>query len=152
MKRGIWFLVLALAAILLGLVAIVKIIKITEIVVGALSLTFGITAIIWAAKARNSLSVGSELRNYSNIFLASLLSIVAFSISDILLYVFQFEKAAMYFYYLKYLLITASYFVFLVASYKILSIGQTFGFNYTADDIKKIMDQKAKAKKKSAKK
>lgn len=133
---------IALGAILIGLIAIIKIVYIAEIIIGFFSLTFGITAMIWAFKARNSLSVGSELRKYANFFLVSLLSIIAFSTFDLLLSIFKDTDIAVYFYYPKYVFLTAAYFIFLASSYQILSIGKVFGFNKAAENIKKIMKSK----------
>ena len=136
----------ALGAILIGFVAIIKIVHIAEIIVGLFSLTFGITAIIWAVRARNSLSIGSELRKYANFFLVSLLSIITFSFFDLLLSIFKNSEVAVYFYYPKYAFLTATYFIFLASSYQILSIGKMFGFNKAAENIKKVMKEKKKLK------
>lgn len=133
---------IALAAILVGLIAIIKIVYIAEIIIGFFSLTFGITAMIWAFKARNSLSVGSELRKYANFFLVSLISILTFSTFDLLLSIFKDTDLALYFYYPKYVFLTVTYFIFLASSYQILSIGKVFGFNKAAENIKKVMKNK----------
>jgi len=133
---------IALTAILVGLIAIIKIVYIAEIIIGFFSLTFGITAMIWAFKARNSLSVGSELRKYANFFLVSLISILTFSTFDLLLSIFKDTDLALYFYYPKYVFLTVTYFIFLASSYQILSIGKVFGFNKAAENIKKVMKNK----------
>lgn len=136
----------ALMAIIVGLVTIIKVVHIAEIIVGLFSLTFGITAIIWAVRARNSLSVGSELRKYANFFLVSLMSVIAFSFFDLMLSIFKYNEFSVYFYYPKYAFLTATYFIFLGSSYQILSIGRMFGFNKAADSIKKVMKEKKKSK------
>lgn len=133
---------IALIAILVGLIAIIKIVYIAEIIIGFFSLTFGITAMIWAFKARNSLSIGSELRKYANFFLVSLMSIITFSTFDLLLSIFKDTELALYFYYPKYVFLTVTYFIFLASSYQILSIGKVFGFNKAAENIKKVMKNK----------
>lgn len=147
MKKGFIYTTFALLAILTGLIAIIKIVQVAEIIIGLFSLTFGITAIIWATKARGSLSIGSELRKYANLFLLSLLSIILFSFSDLLLFIFSQDPVSVYFYYLKYAFITISYLVFLASSYQILSIGKAFGFNLAGENIKKAMTEKKKSKK-----
>lgn len=134
--------IFALGAILVGLITIIKLAYLAEIIIGFFSLTFGLTSIIWAFKARNSLSVGSELRKYANFFLVSLLFILTFSIFDILLSIFKNSETAVYFYYPKYAFLTATYFIFLASSYQILSIGRVFGFKKAAENIKKVMREK----------
>ncbi|MEK6816153.1 MAG: hypothetical protein AABY09_00945, partial [Nanoarchaeota archaeon] len=74
-KRGkqAFAMLLAVVAIFMGLVTIVKLVGVAELAVGAISLTFGIIAIIWTFKARASLSKGSELRRYTTHFMVCLI-------------------------------------------------------------------------------
>lgn len=147
--KDIIALVLAVVAILTGLVAIIKLVVIKELVVGVLSLTFGIMAIIWTYRARKSLSKGSELRKYTDYFILCLIAILFFSIWDTFLTYYQninlvINEAWIY---PKYLFITSTYLIFLRASYQILYLSKKFGFSEEASDIKKILDSKKKKSK-----
>lgn len=115
----------AFLAVLFGVFAIIQFVPDVELVVGFLSLTFGILAIIWTIRARCSLSPGTSLRDYATYFLLSLLLIVAFSVWDTLILLFDMKGAAIY---PKYVLITLAYLVFVFASYNILCLGKQFGF------------------------
>lgn len=145
--KKIIYVAVALGAIILGLIAIIQIVKVAEIIMGLFSLTFGITSIIWAYRAKNSLSKGSELRKYANFFFMSLVSIVLFSISDLSIAILKTSEVSIYFYYPKYFLLTIIYLIFFVSSYQILSIGKMFGFNRAAEDINKVMKEKKKSRK-----
>lgn len=133
-------------AILVGLIAIVKIVVIKELVVGILSLTIGIMAIIWTYKARRSLSEGSELRNYTTYFLLCLISILLFSIWDTFISFLQVQSLRIsdFFLYPKYIFITIAYLIFLRAAYQILYLSKKFGFSEEAKDIQKLLEVKKK--------
>ena len=55
----------ALVGVIAGLIAIFKIVKQVELIIGFLTLSFGILAVIWAGAAVNSLSKGSSLKRYA---------------------------------------------------------------------------------------
>ncbi len=145
-KKKIFAPAFALFAILIGVIAIAKLVVVKELVVGIFSLTFGLMAIIWTYRARVSLSKGSELRDYTNYFLLCLIAILLFSIWDTFLgfYHYTHDGAHEFLVYPKYLFITAAYLVFLRASYQILYLSKKFGFSTEASDIKKAIESKKK--------
>ena len=115
----------ALLAVLFGVFALIKFVPIIELAIGFLTLTFGVLAIIWAYRAKTSLSPGTMLRDYTNFFLLSLICIVLVSVWETLIFLFQWTG---YLVYPKYFLLTISYLIFVFASYKILHLGKQFGF------------------------
>ena len=115
----------AVLAVLFGVYALIQLVPDAELAIGFISLTFGLTAIIWTYRAKMSLSKGTSLRDYTTYFLFSLIFIVLFSTWDILISVFQWEGSLIY---PKYFLITISYLIFAFTGYKILSLGKQFGF------------------------
>jgi hypothetical protein len=123
----------AFLAVLFGVFALIQFAPNLELAIGFLSLSFGVLGIIWAARARASLSVGTSLRDYAHYFLLSLILIVAFSIWDTLIFLFQWENG---FVYPKYFLITAAYLIFVFTSYKILNLGKQFGFKTQVKKMK----------------
>lgn len=128
----------ALLAVLFGVFAMISFVPVVELAIGFLSLTFGIVAIIWTYRAKTSLSKGTELRDYTNYFLFSLLFIVLFSVWDTLIFLFRWEGPLVY---PKYFLITIAYLIFVFAGYKILYVGRMFGFQ---QQVKKMNEKKRK--------
>lgn len=132
----------ALIAIVIGLVTITKIVGYAELVVGVLSFTFGIMALIWVHMARNSLSPGSTLRSYTNYFLVCLVFLMLFSLT-LTAERFSVERGYVsMLVYLEYGLLTLVYLTFVAASYKIWNIGQEFGFEKESRAIKQLMNKK----------
>ena len=133
MKKEHGQLLTAFLAVLFGIFALVRFIPTIELAVGFLSLTFGLVAIVWAYRAKNSLSEGTDLRDYTTYFLFSLIFIVLFSVWDTVLFVFEWSKYLImpnkFLLYPKYFFITAAYLIFAFASYKILYVGKQFGFH-----------------------
>lgn len=148
-KSQIFAVVFAVVAIIIGLIAIIKLVGVAELAVGFISFTFGLMAIIWTFKARRSLSPGSELRRTTNYFMFSLIAILLFSIWDTVLGFLRVDcPVSRWFVYLKFFFITVAYFVFLRAAYEILYMSKSFGFETKAKEIKEIVKQKKKARKK----
>ncbi len=141
MKYGAKYLV-GISSIILGLITIVWLVKQADLVAGLLSLTFGVMAIIWAYRARKSLSPGSSLREYSVYFIICLVFVVSFSIALTAERFFVRTAVGTFLVYLEYTLLTLAYLTFVVASYKIWSIGQEFGFETASAEIKKAMKKK----------
>lgn len=141
MNHGMKYL-MGIAAILLGLITIMWIIKQADLIAGILSLTFGVMAIIWAYRARKALSAGSSLREYSMYFIICLIFVVAFSIALTAERFFIRTSAGTILVYLEYTLLTMSYLTFVAASYKIWSIGQEFGFEKESAEIRKAIKKK----------
>jgi len=126
-------------AIILGLITIMWIVKQADLIAGIVSLTFGIMAIIWAYRARKALSPGSSLKEYSTYFIICLIFVVAFSIVLTAERFFITAGAGTAIVYSEYILLTLAYLTFVVASYKIWSIGQEFGFGSESANIRKAM-------------
>ena len=115
----------ALISILFGIFALFIFLPALELIVGFLSLTFGIVAIIYALRAKLSLSKGTELKQYASYYLSALISIVFFSIWDTLIFLFGWSGFLVF---PKYFFLTFSYLVFVFTSYKIMMLGKQFGF------------------------
>src|SRR3989344_5406529 len=129
--------VIALIAIIGGLFGLITIVgKDIPLFIGLASLAFGITALFFTFKARGILSKGSSLRDYTTSFALCLMFILFFSIWDMLIDLFQWEKSLLY---PKYFFITLAYFVFVYTSYRIFNLGKEFGFTEQADRIRKAM-------------
>jgi hypothetical protein len=134
----------ALLAVLFGVFALVVFVPGVELVVGFLSLTFGVLGIIWALRAQQTLSKGTLLRDYANYFLFSLIFIVAYSFWDTLVVVFGWKGGLVY---PKFFLITVAYLIFVFAAYKILHLGKQFGFKPQVQKMK-LGKKKGKTQKK----
>ena len=122
----------AFMAVMFGLFALIQFVPDLQLATGFLTLTFGVVAIMWTYRARISLSPGTSLREYTTYFLFSLIAIVLYSIWDLLVFVFNWEKMITYpnyYLYPKYFFITIAYLIFVFASYKILYVGKMFGFH-----------------------
>lgn len=130
-------------AILAGVTAIIKILGNPELIIGVLSLTFGIMAMIWTLIAHSSLSPGSSLRSYTNHFLACLIFILLFSIWKTTIALFPVEGMLAY---LEYLFLTMAYIVFAVAANKIYRLGREFGFQNQSNKIKQAIKKNEKIK------
>ena len=115
----------ALIAVLFGVFALLRLVPNIQLAIGFLSLTFGLVAIFWTYRAKTSLSPGTSLRDYTSYFLFSLVLIVLFSIWDTLIFLFEWHGKLVY---PKYFLITIAYLIFVFTSFKILRLGQQFGF------------------------
>jgi len=126
MNKDFGKLITAFIALLFGIFAIIQLVPNVHLAISFLSLTFGVLAVIWTVRARSSLSKGTSLHEYASYFLFSLMLIIAFSIWDTIIDLFDLNApSALYF---KYILITLTYLVFVFTSYKILYLGRQFGF------------------------
>ena len=138
----------AVIAVLFGLFAIVKIIKVPELIVGLISLTFGITAIIAVYRARSVLSPQSSLRIYTTYFLFSLVFVLLFSIWHSLNKLLLWEEINPLLIYPEYIFISIAYIIFAISAYKILYLGKEFGFQSEAKEIAKVIKEKKNKKRK----
>ncbi len=142
MKKGLGT-VLGLIAIAAGLVAIFRIVLDTEVAIGFVTMSFGILAIIWTSMAITSLSKGSSLRRHTINFLFCLVFILLFSIWHTISKLFGWRETINEFMlYPGYIFITAAFLIFVITAYQILTLGQEFGFETQAKDIKAIMEKK----------
>ncbi len=131
-KLGAGFLVLAL---ILGIFLIVRLVMNIELVVGFLTITFGLVAIIWTLKAKNSLSKGSTIRAYATNFLVALTCLLTYSIWRVILVLFFIDSRALI---IEYFFITITYLVFVSAAYRILYLSEEFGFSEQVKEIKRL--------------
>lgn len=136
--------IIALVAVLVGLSAILKLVSEFEIAIGLISLTFGVLAIIWVYRAKNSLSEGSSLKEYAALFMYCLILIIAYSSWEILEKLFSLTG---YFAYPKYFLISWAYLMFVFTAYKMLRLSKEFGFGEKGKKIEAIIKSKAAKKK-----
>ncbi|MEK6863872.1 MAG: hypothetical protein AABX27_01150 [Nanoarchaeota archaeon] len=139
----------ALIAIIVGIVAVIQLIGNAELILSALSLTFGIMAIIWIVKARIRLSRGSSIRKLATNFLVTVILILCFSIWGIVVNMLGLE--AIYgdiINFPQYLFISFSYIAFVGTAYKLMKMGEEFGFNVQSKKIEQLIKNKAKAVKK----
>ena len=143
--KNIVKIIFACIAILGGITAIIKILGNPELIVGILSLTFGITALIWTILAHISLSPGSSLRNYTGYFIACLLFILLFSVWKSITSLMPEKETYMV---VEYLFLTLAYIVFAVAANKIYHIGIEFGFQPQARRIRGVITSFDKKRKK----
>lgn len=133
--------------IIIGVITVVRLLVDAEIVIGALSLTFGITALLWIFKARTSLSKGSSLKELTTHFLFTVIFILCFSFWNIAVKILFLESIyGEIVIFIQYLFISFAYITFVGAAYKIRKMGQEFGFNFQVKNIKKIIKEKKKKK------
>ncbi len=145
MKKEQGQLLTAFLAVLFGVFALIRFVPDVQLVIGLLSITFGIVAMVWTHRAKRSLSAGTSLREYTNLFFFSLVFIFLFSLWDTLGIIFLWQGNLVY---PKYFLITIAYLVFVFAAYKILYLGKQFGF--TLQVAKMDLEKAKKAKVKEA--
>lgn len=132
MGKEIGKILTALLAVLFGVYALIKLVPSFDLAISFLSLTFGIMAIISTYRAKISLSEGTSLRDYTTYFLFSLIFIVLFSIWDTLIILFDWSGSWVI---PKYFLLTVAYLIFFFTAYKIMYLGQEFGFRSQVDSM-----------------
>lgn len=138
-----------LIAIIIGIVAVVKLVVDVETLISALSLTFGVAAFMWIIKARRSLSEGSSLKNLTIHFLFTVIFVLCFSFWGIAVKMLALKDVyGDIIVFPQYLFISFAYITFIGAAYKIRKIGKEFGFSVQAKEIEKIIKEKKKKKKK----
>ena len=109
-----------------------------EIIFGVIILSFGVLSIIWTLIARYSLSPKSNLRLFTNNFLACSISVISFFVIRLLSEII-YNK---WFIYIEFFFIFVTFFFFVLASYYIYKIGSLFGFERESKNIKKILKKK----------
>ncbi|MBI5391990.1 hypothetical protein HZB00_03220 [Candidatus Woesearchaeota archaeon] len=133
--------IFAFVAVIGGLFALFSLLPTRELAVGFLSLTFGVLAVIWTGMAFSSLARGSSLRSYTAKFLISLILVIVFSAISA---VHDFFPANVVLLYAGYITIILAYIMFVMAAHDILKIGKEFGFGETAEEIRKVVEEKRK--------
>lgn len=135
----------ALAAIIVGIVTVIKLVGDAELLVNALSLTFGVTAIIWVFKARRSLSKGSSLRELTTHFLLVLVFVLCFSFWSLAVKMLSLE--ALYgnlTVAIEYLFISLAYITIVGTAYRIRKLGHEFGFSVQSKEIAQLIKKNKK--------
>lgn len=121
---------------------IFTLIRSIEIIIGFVIISVGILSIIWTLLAKYSLSPKSNLRVFTNNFLACSIAVVAFSTFRVLGSLVSIPWLI----FLEFFFIFATFFFFLLASYYIYSIGKEFGFQNESLKIGRILKKRKKAK------
>lgn len=138
----------AFIAIVVGLVAVIKLIADAELLVNALSLTFGVTAIIWVFKARKSLSKGSSLKNLTTHFLFTLIFVLCFSFWSLIVKMLSLELVyGPNIIFVEYFFISLAYITFVGTAYKIRKLGHEFGFSTQSKEIEQLIKKRKKKRK-----
>lgn len=132
--------IILLISILLLFYIILNISKSFKIIFIILILSFGVLSIIWTLIAKYSLSPKSDLRLFTNNFLACTIAVLSFFIIR-LLGDFIFIP---YLIYAEFFLIFVTFFFFFLASYYIYKIGSIFGFQRESRNIKNVLKEKKK--------
>ena len=132
MKKELGKIFTILISVLFGVFALLTWVPVADLAISFLTLALGAVAIIWTYKAMSTLSHGTSLREYTFYFLTSLIFIVLFSIWDTIILIFSPQGSLVY---PKQFLITLTYAVFLLASYKILYVGREFGFKEQVSEM-----------------
>ena len=133
------FLLVALA-IIIALQIISRILGNIELILGAILISLGILSMIWTILARSNLSPQSQLRLFTNNFLACSIAILVFTI---LLTIDNFI-AIRGIVYIQYFFIFVIYFFFILISYYIYTMGKQFGFQQQSKEMKKHLEMSKK--------
>ena len=131
--------VISLLAIYLGLFMLIKFTGDINFVMAVISFSFGFMALIWTIRAKKALSKGSSLRDFTSIFSNCLIFLFGIAIVDGMISLFNLNDV---FFYIKYILLSITYILFVYASYKIAIIGKEFGFASQTTRIKKAIKKR----------
>lgn len=135
--------IFGLIAIVVAVYALFKISPKIEFAIDLFIMSFGILALIWAYKAYQALATNSSLKAYSLLFALALTFIV---INKILLISISLFSLPGLYSYLSHATIIVGYILFVIASYKILIIGEEFGFADSAKMIKEALRENKQKK------
>ncbi len=148
----IWNLIAFIIAITVGLVTVIQIVPNVDLLINLMSLTFGVTALIWVIRARASLSKGSSLRKLTTKFLFVLLFILCFSVWKLYTSItsagMPYPDMMMFG---DYLFISLAYITCVGTAYHIRKMVEEFGFNVQSARIQQVIEEKKKEKKKAKK-
>jgi hypothetical protein len=142
-KQKLWKETILSIAILFLFFLISRIFKDLTFILWLVIFSFGIMAIIWTLIAKYSLSPKSNLRLFTNNFLACSIAVLAFSIVR---FINDFLNIG-WLLFVELFFIFSTFFFFVLASYYTYKIGTEFGFQREAWDIKKILKVKRNNKK-----
>ncbi|MDI6737432.1 MAG: hypothetical protein QME12_02840 [Nanoarchaeota archaeon] len=135
----------SLIAIIVGIVAVIQLVGNAELILSTLSLTFGIMALIWIIKARGRLSKGSSLRSLATNFMSTLIFILCFSFWGIAVNMLSLKDIyGDIISFPQYMLLSLAYIAFVGAAYKMMKMGEEFGFNVESKKIERLIKNKKK--------
>jgi len=120
-----------------------NVLRVAELIVGFIVISVGVLSIIWTLLAMYSLSPKSNLRVFTNNFLACSIAVIGFSLTRI---VGQFVSIP-WLILVEFFFIFVTFFFFLLASYYIYSLGREFGFQKESKKIGEILKRKRNKKK-----
>ncbi len=123
---------------------ITRIFNTVELILAIIILSFGVLAIIWTLLAKYNLSPSSQLRIFTNNFLATSIAVLSFTIIRLLSNIVSIPGLV----YLEFFFVFATFFFFVLASYYIYTIGKEFGFQKESRKMKKILKKRNQPKKK----
>lgn len=140
--KDIFKLVFGVAAVLVGIAAIISLVQNAEMIMGFIAITFGVMALIWTWRARKKMSPSSSIRRYISYFFACLVFVLLFSILSTLEQLFFWQQTRSLMVYPKYFLISLAYIMFVLSAYKILIIAKEFGFEIEAKEIARVLKKR----------
>ena len=129
-------------AVAVAFFLITRVFNTVEIILSIIILSFGVLAIIWTLLAKYNLSPSSQLRIFTNNFLATSIAVLAFTIIRLLGNIINIPGLI----YIEFFFVFATFFFFVLASYYIYSLGREFGFQKESRQMKKILAKKQKKK------
>ena len=142
MKRTIP-LIFGIISIIVAIYAIFKISPTVEFAIDFFTISFGLLALIWAYKAYQSLAPNSSLKSHALLFALGLTLMVLYRLLTVISTFITTQRIYSYF---EYLIVIIAYLLFVAASYKIMQIGQEFGFSESTSLIKEALKEKRKKK------
>ena len=137
--------IFGIVSIAVAVYALFKISPKIEFAIDLFIMSFAILALIWAYKAYQNLAPNSSLKSYSMLFALALTFIV---INRILLISISLFRPSVWYNYLSHVTIIIGYFLFVIASYKILLIGEEFGFKDSTKVMKEALEERKSKKRK----
>ena len=140
LEQKLWKEAILAISILFLFYLVSRIFKDLTFILWLIIFSFGIMAIIWTLLAKYSLSPKSNLRLFTNNFLACSIAVLAFSVTR---FINDFLHIS-WLLFVELFFIFTTFFFFVLASYYTYKIGSEFGFQRESWDIKKILKEKKK--------
>jgi len=140
LEQKLWKEAILAISILFLFYLVSRIFKDLTFILWLIIFSFGVMAIIWTLLAKYSLSPKSNLRLFTNNFLACSIAVLAFSVTR---FINDFLHIS-WLLFVELFFIFTTFFFFVLASYYTYKIGSEFGFQRESWDIKKILKEKKK--------
>ncbi|MBI2672263.1 hypothetical protein HYX16_04990 [Candidatus Woesearchaeota archaeon] len=140
LEQKLWKEAILMISILFLFYLISRIFEDLTFILWLIIFSFGIMAIIWTLLAKYSLSPKSNLRLFTNNFLACSIAVLAFSVTR---FINDFLRLR-WLLFVELFFIFITFFFFVLASYYTYKIGSEFGFQRESWDIKRILKEKKK--------